>query len=231
MLHGPEANQSSGTSKTSLAVNGNSSVVGLSEVILYNIEELIDNVVRRSGSIDKEKVVVVDVLGSEVAAIILYLIQSDDSRDADILENVSILVGVMAVSMMRISGLDGTHECNKFTGNNPVEVAVLNSFVVLVFLHVEGAEIIPAKFDGILKTLKAMQQSAIVEAFTLRGITEMLEQVMVRTEFLVSLLGGHLENDNHERTHKEGTIDHLSTGLEGGAIMEDAVLSIVLVTQ
>jgi len=231
VLHGPEANQSSGTSKTSLTVNSNSSVVGLRKVILYNIEELIDNAVRRVGSIDKEKVVVVDVLRCKVAAIVLYLVQSDNSRDANVLENVGILVGVMAVSMMRISGLDGTHECNKFTGNNPVKVAVLNSFVVLVFLHVESAEIIPAEFNAILKTLKAMQQRTIVEAFALRSITEMLEQVMVRTEFLVSLLSGHLEDDNHERTHKEGTIDHLSTWLSGRAVMEDTVLRIVLVTQ
>ena len=155
----------------------------------------------------------VDVLVSEIAAIILNLVQSDDSAHSNVLENLSILVWVMTIPMVSISGLDRSHESNKLARNNPIEITVLDTFIILIFFDVECSEIIPSELDGILETLKAVKKCAIVEAVALRGITEMLEQMMIRTELLVSLLCSHFENDNHEGSHKECTIDHLSTRL------------------
>ena len=60
VLHCPKANECSCSSESSLAMNSNSSMVGLSEMVLNDVEELVDDSVRGSRAIHKEEVVVGD---------------------------------------------------------------------------------------------------------------------------------------------------------------------------
>ena len=53
---------------------------------------------------------------------------------------------------------------------------------------------------------------------------------MVRPEHVVCFFRGALEDDYHEGAHQERSIDHL-VGFFGRAVVEDAVLCIILVLQ
>jgi hypothetical protein len=78
-----------------------------------------------------------------------------------------------------------------------------------------------------LESLKNVEKSTVEEAVALGGISVMLEQALVWSELFVSLVCCHFQNNYHESTHKEGTIDHFLTGILGGAIVENSIILVV----
>ena len=91
--------------------------------------------------------------------------------------------------MMRVSLLDGTHESDELVWNNPVEVAVLDSLIVLILLDVETLKIVPSELDSTFESLQAVEHGAIIEAVTLRGISVRFEQLVVGSELLKCFFG------------------------------------------
>ena len=136
----------------------------------------------------------------------------------------------MSISLIFIPLLDWAHECHEFSWYNPVEIAIFYSLIVFVFFDVECSEIVPAEFDCVLQALKALKKSTIVETVSLRGISVMLKQFDVATEFSMSLLSGVLFNDDHEGSHKESAIDHF-VWLFTRAIVEHSIVRVILVLE
>lgn len=149
-----------------------------------------------------------DLLLNKKLSIILLLIQSDYPCHVDVVEDFNVFVWVLTIFVLSISVLNRPHESYKLAWDDPVEVTVFDSLVVLILLDIEGSEVIPTESDGILETLKHMEKSAVVEAVSLRGISVMLEERVVWLELLVSLVSRHLEDDDHEGSHEESSIDH-----------------------
>jgi hypothetical protein len=116
-----------------------------------------------------------DTILLKVLLVVLLLVESDDSCHSNVLEDVDILVWMVAISMTLITVLDWSHKGSKLTWNNPVEVAIFDSLIVLIFFHVESSEIIPAESYGILESLKNVEKSTVEEAIALGGISVMLE--------------------------------------------------------
>ena len=54
---------------------------------------------------------------------------------------------------------------------------------------------------------------------------------MIWSESIVSLISSHLQDNYHEGTHQEGTIDHFVSWVGRGAIMENPVLGVVLISE
>lgn len=96
---------------------------------------------------------------------------------------------MVAVPLVRISLLYGPHEGHEFAGNNPIDVAIFDSLVVLVFLDVEGPEVVPLELDGVLEALEALEHGALIQAVALAGVPVRLEQTVVGTEHVPRLLG------------------------------------------
>ena len=61
---------------------------------------------------------------------------------------------MLAITMSGISVLDWSHESSELTWDDPVEISVFNSLVVLILFDVEASEIVPAKLDSILEPLQ-----------------------------------------------------------------------------
>ena len=74
VLHSPETNESTGSAKSSLAVNSDGSMVGLGEVVFDYAEEISDDSLWWSRSINKEKIIMSDLFVQKVLSIILFLI-------------------------------------------------------------------------------------------------------------------------------------------------------------
>jgi hypothetical protein len=129
-----------------------------------------------------------DIFLSEKSRVILLLVESNHALHIELLENLDILVRVMSISLVSVPLLDWAHECHKFTGNDPVEITVLNSLVLLVLLDIEGLEVIPLELDGVFETLETLEETTLIKAVTLGCITVGLEQPLVWLEYLVSLL-------------------------------------------
>lgn len=97
-----------------------------------------------------------NTLVGEMFLIVFLLIESNDSLDTELLENWSVFIGMVTISLILISLLDRTHKGHEFSRYNPVEIAVFDSLKMLVLLNVESLEVIPAKLQGILQALKAL---------------------------------------------------------------------------
>ena len=137
---------------------------------------------------------------------------------------------MMSISLIFIPLLDWAHKSHEFTRHDPVEVSIFDSLIVLVFLHVEGSEIVPPKFHGILQALKALEQGAIVVTVSFRGISIVLKQPDIITKLGISFLSGVLLNYDHEGTHKECAIHHF-VWLFTRTIVENSIVRIVLILQ
>ena len=103
--------------------------------------------------------------------IILLLVESDDLVDSNVLEDFNIFVWMMPVSVMGVPVFNRAHEGSELVGDDPAEVTILNSLIILILLHVECTEVVPAKSDCVLEPLKDVKQCAIVKAASFGGIT------------------------------------------------------------
>lgn len=208
MLHRPQTNQSSCSTEACFAVNSDG-LARASEMIFHNVEEIFDDVVGRVGSVDEEQIIVRDAVVGEEDLVVLLFVEPDHPVHADVLEDINVLLGMVAVSVLGVPLLDRTHECHELAWDDPVEVSVLHLLIVLVLLHVESLEVVPPEFDAILHALQAVVKRALVEAVSLGGVSVRLEETVVWLELLPHLVGSHLEDDDHECTHQERSINHL----------------------
>lgn len=85
--------------------------------------------------------------------VILMVIQPDNSADSNSFENFYVLIRMVAVPLFLVSFLNGPHEGNKLLWNDPVKITILYSLVKLVFLNIEGFELVPTKFQCPAETL------------------------------------------------------------------------------
>jgi hypothetical protein len=147
VLHCPKANESSCSTETSFTVNSNSTMIWSSKVILNNSHEISNNFIRWSGSINKEKVIMSDSFMFKMLFIVFFFIKSNYPGYINIVKDITILVWMLAILMSGISSFNRSHKSDKLSWNNPVQVTVFNSLVVLVFFHVESFEVVPVEFN------------------------------------------------------------------------------------
>ena len=231
VLHCPEANQSPRATEASLAVDSDGAAVGLLKVRLDNVEELFDNAVGRRRSINKKQIVVSDTFVQERLAVVLLLVEADHPTHTNILENIAVLIGMVAVAVVSVALLNGSHKGDELPRDDHVHVSVFNTLVVLVLFDVESLKVVPAKLHSGLQTLQAVEHSAVEEAVALGGVTVVLKDGHVGLELLMCLLGRHLKDDYAKGAHEESSVDHLVSRVRRAAVVEDAVLRVVLVAE
>ena len=157
MLHSPKSDESSSSSESSFAMNSNCSMVWLLEVLLNNLKEFSDDLIWWSRSINEEKILMRDTSVFEMLFIILLLVESNYFGYVNAFKDISVFIWVMTVPLPLVSVLDWSHEGDKLSWDDPVEVSILNSLVVLVLLDIECPEVIPAKSYSVFKSLEAVE--------------------------------------------------------------------------
>jgi hypothetical protein len=157
MLHGPKTDESTSSSQACFAMDGDCPLLVSLEVVIDYSEEVTHDVLRRCRAVNEEKIIVRNATIFKMLFVIFLLIESDDFVDSNVLEYFNIFTWVMSISVMSISVLNGSHKGSKLVWDDPVEVAILNALIVLVLLHVESTEVIPAESHCILETLKDMK--------------------------------------------------------------------------
>jgi len=122
-------------------------MIRFGKVILDDGEEISNNFIRWSGSINKEEIIMSNSFVFKMLFIVFLLIKSDYPGDINVVEDITILVWMLTILMSGVSGFNWSHESDELSWNNPVEITVFNSLVVLVFLNVESSEIVPVEFN------------------------------------------------------------------------------------
>ena len=72
-----------------------------------------------------------------------------------------------------------------------------------------------------------MENSTVIEAVSLRCITEVSHQWVVFPESVVSLLSSHLQHDDHESAHQETRVSKLVILV--GAVVVDLEVSVLVI--
>ena len=137
MLHCPEADQSSGSSEASFAMDGYGSVIWLIEVSIHNFEEVFHYVIWWRRAINKEQLCVVYSIINEVVFIILFFVEPNNSRNIGVLEYLYIFIWMLSVSVFGIPLLNGPHKCSKLARDDPIHISILYPLIILVFLDIE----------------------------------------------------------------------------------------------
>ena len=151
----------------------------------------------------------VDSFGCERLTIVFMVIKSYYFGHIQVLKYVYIAGCSVTISMDIITLVNWTHEGHKLAWDDPVEVAILDFLVVLVFFRIKCLEIIPSKTKTFLESFQAVEDCAFVEAIAFAGISKGLEVWMVDLKLFVSLFCVHLEDDDHEGAHEEACVRDL----------------------
>ena len=229
VLHGVDANQRASAAETGLAVHGDCASIRLGKVCLTAAHELINDGLRWRRSVSEDHVLMVDALHQEGVPVVLGLVQADDLRHVQVLEDVDVARCGVAITMHGVALVDGTHEGQELAWDDPVQVAILDLLVVLVLASVERLEVVPSKSDSLLEAIQAVRNGAVVVAVATAGVAEGLEVGLVDLELAEGLLGIHLEDNNHESTHEVGRVSDLGE-LSALCIVVDACLTLEAVT-
>jgi hypothetical protein len=124
------------------------------------------------------------------------------------LEDVNVRCCGVAIPVVFVTYIYRAHKRHELAGYDPVEVAILYLFVMLVLLDVEGLEVVPAVLKSFLKPLKAVDNFALVIALTLAGIAIVQQLVVVGLKKAKGMLSVEFKDDDHERAHQKARIRH-----------------------
>lgn len=131
-------------------MNGDGTWVGLREMPITDVQEIFNNVLWRVGTVHEKQLVVLYTLSYKLTAVILCLIQSDNSLDVPLLEYVTVLVGSVSRSLARLPTINWSHESCEFSWDDPINITVLDSLIVLILLDIEGLEVVPLLLNSML---------------------------------------------------------------------------------
>jgi hypothetical protein len=151
----------------------------------------------------------IDAFCQEISAIILSLVQTNYLRNVEVFEDVDVACSRVAVPVDRVSLVDWSHKGQKFAWYDPVEIAIFNFFVMLIFASIKGLEVVPSESHCVFEALKAMQNGALILTRATTGISVVVQVGLVLLEDSEGGVGVHLEDDNHEGTHQVGRIRQL----------------------
>ena len=144
VFHGIEADECARAAETRLAVDSDSACVGVLEVLLTGVHELVDDILRRGRAIGEYHVVMSDVLGEEGCAIVFSFVQTDHSADIQVLEDVDVTCSSVTIAVHSVPLIDWSHEGQELARDDPVEVAVLDLLIMLVLSCIKCLEVIPS---------------------------------------------------------------------------------------
>lgn len=145
-------------------------------------------------------------LRKELSTIVFRFIESYNSLNVPLLENLAVLIRSKARPLPRFSAINRTHKGSELARNDPIYVSIVYSFIILVFLDIKCLEIVPLEPDTVFESLQAVKDCALVVTVTLGSIAEGDKLIVISPESVKSFLRRALQHDYHEGTHEEGRI-------------------------
>jgi len=197
MFQGISSDEGTSSSQTSLTMDSQSSLFGFS-----NLEESVDDFIRRARTIQEIEIGVVDTILDESLFIVLFIVKSNDSGDSELLEDRDIIFRSESSVAFSISGLiRRATESNEFAWNDPVQITIFNLFIELVVSEVEILDVKEFELDAVLQTSEAVQDAASVWGVGVGGISVFSKRRLGLIEGFPGFFSSSAENDDLESTH------------------------------
>ena len=146
MLHDPTSNQTARSAETCLTVDSNGA-----RLIFYNFKKLLHNINIRCSSIRKDKIIMFNTLFGKACRVISFIIESDDCFNAHLLENRYVICrGKHTISIFVDCRVIWWAKCYKLFRHDPVQIAVLHTFIMLILVQVELFIVEPSQLHTVL---------------------------------------------------------------------------------
>ena len=120
MFHGVTANQSACAAQSCLAVYSKHTWVTLT-----HLQELLNNGIRRCGTINEEHISMGNACLRKLGPLVLSLVQADYVSHSKVSKHLNVVLWRVS-SAIHTHLVDRSHEGNKLTGQYPVQVAIFN---------------------------------------------------------------------------------------------------------
>jgi len=197
MLHGVSSNQRTGSSETSLTMDGDSTLF-----VFGDLEEVLDDLVTRSRTIQEVEISVLDAVFLESFTVVLLVVKSYDHSNTELLEDWDVIFRSETSVTVSVSRLvTGTTESDELSWNDPVEITVLDLLIELVVSEVESLDVEPLELDGIFKTSKTVQDTTSVGRVGITGVSVLSERRLDLGEGFPGFFGGLSEDADAETAH------------------------------
>lgn len=129
------------------------------------------------GAIQEVEVIVFYPALDELLLVVLGFVQPDDSPDIECLENGDVVFGSEYPEPIHVSwGVVRSAEGNELVRNNPVQVPILDFFIILVLSEIECFDIEPPQLHRILQAFEAVQYRAFVGTGSEGGVPEICKR-------------------------------------------------------
>ena len=136
------------------------------------------------------------------------------------LEYINIAGSSVAIAVHGVTLIHGAHEGQEFAWDDPVEVTILNLLVVLILSRIEILEVIPSKSDGMLQTLKTMQDGALILAGAAASVSVGVKVGLILLEVLEGGMGIHFKDHDHEGAHEVCRVCQLGKISRAGVVID-----------
>ena len=173
VLHHVRSNTGPCAAKASFAVHCNGSLR-----VLARLNELFQNVLRRSGAIHVVQVQVVDAGVGETLLVVVLLVEADDKRHTLLLEVWDVVVRAKSVVPLcsHLTGLVWASKRQESAIVQPVQVTVLHLLKVLVLIDVKLVEAEELALKGLPHASKTIQDRQVVCTHERRRVVEVGER-------------------------------------------------------
>ena len=142
MLHDIATDKRACSAQSGLAMDSQDSWVSLA-----HLKELVYDEVRWCRSINEEHISVVNAALGELSPVVLCLVQAHHMCDAEVTEHLHIVFWRVS-SPVRSDLVHRAHKGDEFSRYDPIQVTILDFFIVLILLIVKLSKVIPAVADG-----------------------------------------------------------------------------------
>ena len=119
-------------------------------------------------------------------------------------KDIDVARGGMPVAVHLVSYVHRAHERQELPWNDPVQVAVFNFLIMFILTCIKSLEIVPSELSCFLKTLKTVDNLAVVKAIASACIPVVSQFGLVHVELFEGVLSVNFENNDHESAHQKG---------------------------
>mmetsp|Transcript_71417 Transcript_71417/g.141595 ORF Transcript_71417/g.141595 Transcript_71417/m.141595 type:complete len:264 (+) Transcript_71417:708-1499(+) len=175
---------------------------------LDNLEESFQNGIGRVSAVCEVEVIVVELGVQELFTIVNLVIESNDPRDVVCPEVVEVRLGRVGFYAVHVGDrrLCRSREGEELSGDDPVEVAILHSLIVLILIRIESLVVVPAELDGLREALQAMVHGERVARRAERGVAVRHERRLHVLEFRPCLRHSPTMADDQPRRAQEDRV-------------------------
>ena len=125
-----------------------------------DLQKFLQNQITGLAAVGEKELFVVESSIRESGRIVQFQVQSDNCCHVILAKIIKVSLWRMArVAVVDLGAIVRTTKGDEFPRNNPIQIAIFNTLVILVFFSIEIVEIEKSRFDCFVDGIQAISQA------------------------------------------------------------------------